>query len=481
MEPDFTEKERKIGGRVIIETLYNDIIVYVDKETGYYSAAKICRDNGKKMKHLLENQDYSVYKQAISEAAGIPVTELEVVFEGMSGSYQGTWIHPLLVHTVCEWANKLYAVKVSMLMNEIAKQALIEKTTLQERIDREHQRTKTMKDKYKQLAITRDRALKHSKQRCKQESKAHEATKAILANIQTQNAQLIEQNKHLIKDNKKKDKKIDELLSQGYQQLGMLEEAADERHALLAHDEARARDNKLIKSKLNVLCNKVSSLNASNFDEDGSVVFIWVLFRSDSLVLNYTKDVPENAIWIYSQIREDKNKSIPDDAEILFEANVVSRSMYESLVRELEPMTIDTFYRHILISYENAIAFIEKLNELLDARGIHPETYNIETLSSDIETMKAEAELERKREERRVHQVSIRQTIIDEAKFYIYMYGRWRRLYNKNEEDLTTELTASKFFYIRRGAGGAIVERVQSRTLENSRFRAQGDPRINYE
>ena len=307
------------------------------------------------------------------------------------------------------------------------------------------------------------------------ESKAHEETKSKYDDA-------IAKINELIEDGKRKDEKIDELISQGYQQLGMFEEAAEERKALLVHDEARAKDNKLIKSKLNILCNKVSSLNASNYDEDGSIIFIWTLFRSESMRISYTKHMPEKAIWIYSSIREDKNKSIPNDAEILFEANVVSRSMYESLVRELEPMMIYSFYRHILISYENAIAFIDKLNELLDARGIHPETYNIEALSSDIETMKAEVELERKREERRAHQVSIRQHIIDEGKLYIDIYGRWRRLYNKNEnDDLINELNASKFFYIRRGAGGTIVERVQSRTLENSRFRAQGDPRIRYE
>ena len=123
MEPDFTEKERKIGGRVIIETLYNGISVFVDKETGYYSASKICRDTGKQMFHLRENQDYEAYKQVVSATIGIPMDELELIFEGLPNEYRGTWIQPLLVHTVCEWADKRYAVQVSMLMNEKAKQA----------------------------------------------------------------------------------------------------------------------------------------------------------------------------------------------------------------------------------------------------------------------------------------------------------------------------------------------------------------------
>ena len=58
--------------------------------------------------------------------------------------------------------------------------------------------------------------------------------------------------------------------------------------------------------------------------------------------------------------------------------------MYESLTFELKPLTIDSFYRHILISYENAVPFIEKLNELILAKGIYPETYNIEAFASDM-------------------------------------------------------------------------------------------------
>ena len=81
MEPNFAEKERKIGGRVIIETLYNGISVFVDKETEYYYAGKICSDNGKQFKHLAENQDYALTKQAISSTVGIPAVELHVIEE----------------------------------------------------------------------------------------------------------------------------------------------------------------------------------------------------------------------------------------------------------------------------------------------------------------------------------------------------------------------------------------------------------------
>ena len=98
---------------------------------------------------------------------------------------------------------------------------------------------------------------------------------------------------------------------------------------------------------------------------------------------------------------------------------MVSRTMYESLTFELKPLTIDSFYRHILISYENAVPFIEKLNELILAKGIYPETYNIEALNAEIETLKANDEIKRKREETRDRQIAIRQAIIDKAGLYI--------------------------------------------------------------
>ena len=445
MEPDFTEKERKIGGRVIIETLYNDISVYIDKDTGYYYADKICSDNGKEFRQYMRTDDYQETISAISATVGNHTVELIIVFEGMPNNYRGRWIHPLLVHPVCEWANKKYAVLVSMLMNEKAKQAIIEKRTLQEQVDVERARTQTMEAKLEistRIARERDIALKKSKNR----------------------------NKRLERDNQSLKEKVDELLSVCYQSDGKLDEANAKIDELLCYSEARDKDCILFKSKMNSLNNKISNLNASNFDEDGTVIFIWTLFRSESMTISYNKPIPENAIWVYSSIREDKNKSIPDDAEVLFEANVVSRSMYESLVRELESMTIDTFYRHILISYENAIPFIDRLNELLAARGIHPETYNIDALNKEIETIKAKDEIKRKRALARAQQIAIRQRIIDEGNYYIYIFGRWRRLYNKNEEDLTTELTASKFFYVRTGAGGVNIEHIQTKTLEHARF-----------
>ena len=307
--------------------------------------------------------------------------------------------------------------------------------------------------KLKKLSRERDRALKKSKNR----------------------------NKKLERDNQSLKEKVDELLSVCYQSDGKLDEANAKIDELLCYSEARDKDCILFKSKMNVFNNKISNLNASNFDEDGTVVFIWTLFRSESMTISYNKNIPDNSIWIYSSIREDKNKSIPDDAEILFEANVVSRSMYESLVRELESMTIDTFYRHILISYENAIPFIDRLNELLAARGIHPETYNIDALNKEIETMKAKDEIKRKRALARAQQIAIRQHIIDEGNYYIYIFGRWRRLYVKIGDELSTELDASKFFYVRTGAGGVNIEHIQTKTLEHSRFRNYGDARIRYE
>ena len=163
--------------------------------------------------------------------------------------------------------------------------------------------------------------------------------------------------------------------------------------------------------------------------------------------------------------------------------------MYESLTFELKPLTIDSFYRHILISYENAVPFIEKLNELILAKGIYPETYNIEALNAEIETLKANDEIKRKREETRDRQIAIRQAIIDKAGLYIYIYRcDWShsifetRLYNKNADDsLTTELGVSKFFYVRIGAGGVNIVHVQTSTLAHSQFRAHGDARVRYE
>lgn len=60
---------------------------------------------------------------------------LQPEFRGMPVGYRSDWTHPLLLYYVVEWADKTYAVKVSMLMRTLNEKLKLENRTLQEEIE----------------------------------------------------------------------------------------------------------------------------------------------------------------------------------------------------------------------------------------------------------------------------------------------------------------------------------------------------------
>ncbi len=130
-------EEFEVNGRIFIRSTYLDISVLIDKETGYYYAQKICDDNNKVMRDLERNDDYELMKQAVASTAQIRTVELETTFPGMPNGYRSKWVHKLLVNYIAQWANKEYAVKITMLLNLIDERLKLENRTLQQEIDGE--------------------------------------------------------------------------------------------------------------------------------------------------------------------------------------------------------------------------------------------------------------------------------------------------------------------------------------------------------
>ena len=142
-----------INGRSFRRTTWNGISVIQDVETGYYQASKICKDNGKKLKHWLENkrtdellEAYALHlgKQIKNSEAAIPTSEPNVLmYKIVSGGtiqvtneFQGWFIHPKLVHHIAEWASIDYAIKVEEIMNLINEQNKLLNQTLEDTISK---------------------------------------------------------------------------------------------------------------------------------------------------------------------------------------------------------------------------------------------------------------------------------------------------------------------------------------------------------
>lgn len=177
-------EEFEVNGRIFIRSTYMDISVLIDKETGYYYAQKMCYDNGKRMKHLLENNDYELMKQAVSATVGIPALELEITFPGMPNGYRSKWVHKLLVNYIAQWANKEYAVKIAMLLNLIDERLKLENRTLQQEIDGEKHLVQQLRTEKDNLTRTLNEIRQQNNQLLEE-----------IQTVETQNNQLLEDNR----------------------------------------------------------------------------------------------------------------------------------------------------------------------------------------------------------------------------------------------------------------------------------------------
>ena len=124
------------NGHQFKQTTWNGISVIQDMETGYYYANKIARDNKKRFENVLANKGFNELKQVISEVTGIPVTSLTIEINNVKSDLQGTYVHRYLLNHICEWVDKTYAVKVSMLMDLINEQNKRLNQTLEDTISK---------------------------------------------------------------------------------------------------------------------------------------------------------------------------------------------------------------------------------------------------------------------------------------------------------------------------------------------------------
>ena len=69
--------ETQSGRHTFITTTYNDISVIIDKETGYYSASKICRANKKQFSKWLENKRTQELLNKLSARLQLEVERVE--------------------------------------------------------------------------------------------------------------------------------------------------------------------------------------------------------------------------------------------------------------------------------------------------------------------------------------------------------------------------------------------------------------------
>lgn len=107
---------------------YNGIEIIVETNSGYVNASQMCSSNGKlwrqykttnQWKEIVEIYDEFIKPNEISkeiQGVAFPTPQFDIK---ITRDFQGTYVHPKLVHFVAEYVSKRYAFKVAELMDSI--------------------------------------------------------------------------------------------------------------------------------------------------------------------------------------------------------------------------------------------------------------------------------------------------------------------------------------------------------------------------
>ena len=141
------EEVIECNGEKFYKTTYNGISVIRDSN-GYYQASKICKDNNKRFKNwiILErtNELLGFYENEFKNEPkfkgqdSAPRLDLKLLFkrhENFEISIRGWYIHPELVHHICEWCDLKYAIKVARIMNMINEELKQRNIELEDKIN----------------------------------------------------------------------------------------------------------------------------------------------------------------------------------------------------------------------------------------------------------------------------------------------------------------------------------------------------------
>jgi hypothetical protein len=77
------------------------------KQDGFVNLTALCKSNNKQFKHWNSCKSSKVYVEELSNAVGIPASELLVVNKSV---HTGTWAHKLIAIEVAKWISPAFAL-----------------------------------------------------------------------------------------------------------------------------------------------------------------------------------------------------------------------------------------------------------------------------------------------------------------------------------------------------------------------------------
>ena len=241
------------------------------------------------------------------------------------------------------------------------------------------------------------------------------------------------------------------------QQNGELEETHNDVRDLLDLNMENSRNINDLMRVSKVMKNELKKHNVSNTSTETHKPQL-VLFLSASIPGGkYKKIQPEHSIWIGTKCQEFERgieHYLPDDADILFQSEVVGIDIIKFILDSTADIYIDSFYRQILIQDVNVEEFINRVNNIVIERGNHDAIINLKPITDRIKAREVQQQINERRQRREQQCIELRQRIIDNHYTHINIFGEYRQIYCKDEEGhMTTELDPNKVFYVIRTVG----------------------------
>ena len=433
------------GKYTFIKTTYNDISVLIEKDSGYYNATKICKDNGKRFGNLSQNSDFKDMILSVSAGAGIPACGLIMkINEDIPDAHKdvrGTYIHPLLVNYVCQWANKAYAVKVSIMMNLINEEAKLKCSTFESQLETEKRFVETLKDKNNSL-----------------EKQVAELIKS--------NEIIKTQNDELIKTNKEQTEQIDYLINLSSASYYKLNDVQRDMNTLI---DASTK----VKDEIKMIPIKDKKL--------GEVHDVIIIYTSEFKPKNETirTRIKNDELWLGTYIGQEKNynSSVPEDAKQIYVSDSNRLDTYYKLIstKDIEQLIVKTYQRSILIKDINVERFIDIIDDNLNLDSTSTSVKNLDVIIERINHRHKQEKIINKK--RSIHENYNNTHII---------INNWKRLIYCLVDEKLTPITMvnepEKYIWnYRCGKGGINLFEISESMLDKFEFTDKSDSRITYE
>ena len=133
------------NGEFFLEKTFNEVVVITDSN-GYYNASKLCRDHrcsykrwryDKRTEMILQRSSELLFKDIENDDIQLTSPEVPlIVFRNdlYPRETRGHYVHPRLIHYLCDWCDVNYMIYNEMIMNYVNEELQLQRIDLEQKL-----------------------------------------------------------------------------------------------------------------------------------------------------------------------------------------------------------------------------------------------------------------------------------------------------------------------------------------------------------